>query len=316
MLFTAHAAEIGSDFMKNHPHSHPNKSSIRGKTRSRKSAKSAKSAKHRKAEEQRILRRRENILLIILVAGMTLGGLYLFLVRPYHTHICNGVRWYQVCMPTDYAVHGLDISHYQGRIHWESIIDTHEGPFPLQFVFMKATEGETSGDSLFADNFASARRHGLIRGAYHYFHPTRDPRTQADFYVKTVALEDGDLPPVLDVEVTGDKDPRELRRLIKIWLDRVEAHYGTKPILYASYKFKMRYLNDPIFDSYPYWIAHYYVDSVEYPGKWHFWQHSDKGRVEGIPSAVDLDIFNGSLEELLDMTLEYPHRGIGSDPLP
>ena len=90
---------------------------------------------------------------------------------------------------------------------------------------------------------------------------------------------------------------------VKTWLDRVEAHYGVKPILYTSYKFKKRYLNDSIFDSYPYWIAHYYVDSVKYEGKWHFWQHTDVGNVPGIEEEVDLNVFNGTLEELLGMTL-------------
>ena len=61
--------------------------------------------------------------------------------------------------------------------------------------------------------------------------------------------------PVLDVEVTGRKEKKELQRGIKRWLDRVESHYGVKPILYTSYKFKTRYLDDSIFNTYPYWIA-------------------------------------------------------------
>ena len=69
-----------------------------------------------------------------------------------------------------------------------------------------------------------------------------------------------DLPPVLDVEMTGRKNKTELQQGIKRWLDRVEAYYGVKPILYTSYKFKTRYLDDSIFNAYPYWIAHYYVD--------------------------------------------------------
>lgn len=58
----------------------------------------------------------------------------------------------------------------------------------------------------------------------------------------------------------------KLRRDLKIWLRRIENYYKVKPILYTSYKFKTRYLNDSVFNSYPYWIAHYYVDSVEYQG--------------------------------------------------
>ena len=93
-------------------------------------------------------------------------------------------------------------------------------------------------------------------------------------------------------------------KAIKLWLDIVEAHYGVKPILYTSYKFKTNYLNDSIFNSYPYWIAHYYVDSVEYKGKWKFWQHTDVGTVPGEEESVDLNIFNGTIDELKAMTIK------------
>ena len=46
------------------------------------------------------------------------------------------------------------------------------------------------------------------------------------------------------------------------------------------------------------------MDSVKYEGKWHFWQHSDVGTVPGIDEDVDLNVFNGSLEELKRMTIK------------
>jgi len=107
-----------------------------------------------------------------------------------------------------------------------------------------------------------------------------------------------------DVEVTGRKEKKELQQGIKRWLDRIESHYGVKPILYTSYKFKTRYLDDSIFNAYPYWIAHYYVDSVKYQGKWDFWQHTDVGNVPGIKEDVDLNVFNGTLEELKKLTIK------------
>ena len=115
-------------------------------------------------------------------------------------------------------------------------------------------------------------------------------------------LESGDLPPVLDIEVRGE-DEKKLRRDLKVWLDKIEDYYRVKPILYTSYKFKTRYLNDSVFNSYPYWIAHYYADSVEYKGQWRFWQHTDVGRLPGIREDVDLNVFNGTLDELKRMTI-------------
>ena len=246
-----------------------------------------------------------NVLIIIIVFGFS-TTFYYFFIRPYayRWKPCYGMKEYGICMPCCYDVHGIDISHYQGEIDWPQLLQSRLTDFPIEFIFMKATEGGDLADDAFVQNFTEAGNHGFIRGAYHFFSPKTDPLKQADFFIRTVKLAPGDLPPVLDVEVTGKKTTKELQQSIKRWLDRVEAHYGVKPILYTSYKFKTRYLNDSIFDTYPYWIAHYYVDSVKYEGKWHFWQHTDVGSVPGIGEDVDLNVFNGSLDELKKMTLQ------------
>ena len=84
-------------------------------------------------------------------------------------------------------------------------------------------------------------------------------------------------------------------------MDYVEKHYGATPILYTSYRFRKDYLNTPEFDRYPFWIAHYYVDKLSYTGEWKFWQHSDRGHVDGIKGEVDVNVFNGTYEDLLGL---------------
>ena len=227
-------------------------------------------------------------ILAVLIVGCFSVAFYYFFIRPYayRWKPCHGLKEYGVCIPDGYDVHGIDVSHYQGKIDWQKLRQNKETVTPLHFVFMKATEGGDHGDTTFSANFANARNHGFIRGAYHFYIPSTDALKQADFFIRTVKLDTGDLPPVLDVEVTGRKNKTELQQGIKRWLDRVEAYYGVKPILYTSYKFKTRYLDDSIFNAYPYWIAHYYVDSVKYQGKWDFLQHTDVGNVPGIEEEV------------------------------
>ena len=224
---------------------------------------------------------------------------YYFFIRPYSYRWkpCYGMKAYGVCMPYGYQVHGIDISHYQGEIDWNMLKQTRSARFPVRFIFMKSTEGGDYSDKTFQANFDSARAHGFIRGAYHFYNPKTDPVKQADFFIHTVKLEKGDLPPVLDIEKKG-KDTKKLQNDLKVWLRKVEAHYGVKPIIYASYKFKTKYLTDSVFNAYPYWIAHYYVDSVRYEGDWKFWQHTDVGTLPGISEQVDLNIYNGSMNSL------------------
>ena len=238
-------------------------------------------------------------LLYVLVIVVFVSGFYFFFIRPYayRWKPCYGLKGYGICMPAGYRVHGIDVSHYQGDINWKMLEQTRQGKFPIQFIFMKATEGGDYADDRFAANFDSARVHGFVRGAYHFYNPKTDANKQADFFIQSVKLEAGDLPPVLDIEKKG-KDMKKLQADLKVWLRKVENHYGVKPIIYASYKFKTRYLNDSVFNTYPYWIAHYYVDSVRYEGDWKFWQHTDVGTLPGIDEEVDLNVFNGGKNEL------------------
>ena len=205
-------------------------------------------------------------LLGILVVVVFVTGFYWFFIRPYayRWKPCYGLKGYGICMPSGYQVHGIDISHYQGDINWNMLKQTRQGQFPISFIFMKATEGGDYSDDKFVANFDSARAHGFVRGAYHFYNPKTDANKQADFFIRSVKLEPGDLPPVLDIEKKG-KDIKKLQADLKVWLRKVESHYGVKPIIYASYKFKTRYLNDSVwipfvtmgigsFGSIPMWV--------------------------------------------------------------
>lgn len=228
---------------------------------------------------------------------------YYFFVGPF------GFRWRalygDVSYPEGYEIHGIDVSHYQGYIDWADLRSNGMiDKYPIRFVMIKATEGSRHVDERFAYNFAEAREHGFICGAYHFWSIYSPGKEQAEHFISTVELRQGDLPPVLDVEHKAkDQSVEDFQKSVKQWLDIVEEHYGVKPIIYTYYKFKTSLLDDPMFDQYPYWIAHYYVDSVNYKGDWKFWQHTDCGKLPGIDGYVDFDIYNGSYYDLQRLTI-------------
>lgn len=245
-------------------------------------------------------------LLLIAVAALVGYLAYIYGVRPYTSHwrALYGEEVY----PEGYSIRGIDISHHQGRIDWDQLSRAEIGGEPVSFVFIKATEGLGHMDDCFNDNFYQAREYGLLRGAYHYFKPQQPAAAQADWYLRQAHLEEGDLPPVLDIEETGGLSKEALREAALIWLHRVEEAYGRPPIIYTGYKFKMDYLSTEPFDRYPYWIAHYYVKALAYKGKWKFWQHTDCGRLPGIGEKVDFNIYNGSMYDLRKLCLEHSRR--------
>ena len=198
-----------------------------------------------------------------------------------------------ISIPENYLIHGIDVSKYQQNISWESVKEMKVKNVQLGFVFIKATEGIVNTDPQFKRNWKKSKQAGMIRGAYHFFLATKDGREQAENFISMVDLEEGDLPPVVDIEQTYGVNPAILKKELKEWLEVIEYYYKAKPIIYTSVAFYSRYLGKE-FNSYPLWAAHYYqYDTPRIDRNWDFWQHSEEGRVNGILSKVDFNVFNG-----------------------
>ena len=196
-------------------------------------------------------------------------------------------------VPANYSIHGIDVSRYQQRISWTAVSQMEAGNIKVGFAFIKATEGNGRVDPFFKRNWAKSKEAGIVRGAYHFFIASRDGKTQAKNFISNVQLESGDLPPVLDVEQTYGKPAGQIRAEVQKWLDTLEEYYGVKPIIYTNADFYKNYLQG-YFEAYPLWVAHYLQPHQPRVSRdWSFWQHSEAGRVNGISSKVDFNVFNG-----------------------
>ena len=202
---------------------------------------------------------------------------------------------------TDEQLIGIDVSHHQRRINWDTVVQRNN----LNFAFVKATEGGDFTDSLFCHNWEALGRLGMPRGAYHFFRSRTNGYTQARHFLNTVDFQHGDLPPVLDVELTDGVQPHIMLEQMRQWLLTVERELHQKPIIYTNQHFYDKYLAG-LFDHYPLWIARYsWEPPVLSTGRrWDFWQFSNEGHVEGIPGAVDLNMFPGNLEQFGKQTLQ------------
>lgn len=221
---------------------------------------------------------------------------------------------------TSERIYGIDISRYQhekGRkkfaINWGNLRIKHLGTlskkrvegemdYPVSFVYIKATEGQSLVNQYYDADYSQARKHGIPVGSYHFFSTHIPADVQADLFLSNAHIQDGDFPPVLDVEPSDAKIERmggaeAMWASIRAWLNIVERRTGRLPVLYINQRFVNKYLPyaPDVEEKYPVWIARYgeYKPDV----KLVYWQLSPDGRVNGIQGKVDINVFNGYREE-------------------
>ncbi len=132
-------------------------------------------------------------------------------------------RQYGNLPPLAKVMRGVDVSHYQKQIEWDSVAVKE----PIDFAFVKATEGHDYVDSLFCRNWDALRRHGIRRGAYHFFRAFGCGEEQARNFLQNVEYQAGDLAPVLDIERTDGIAPEIMIEEAQIWLHAVEKNWGS-----------------------------------------------------------------------------------------
>ena len=215
----------------------------------------------------------------------------------------SDVRNFQVLENHQGKSIGLDVSEYQGEIDWD-LVQKFEENYPLDFVFIRATAGKDRQDAQFENNWNQAKNNKMIRGAYHYYRPNENSLEQAQLFIETVQLQKGDLPPVLDIEkLPKEQSLKNLKIGLRRWLKAVEAHYKVKPIIYTGERYYDDFLKEE-FSDYLFWIANYNFYREKIGADWLFWQFTEKASVSGIKGNVDINIFNGDVEQLRFITVE------------
>jgi lysozyme len=203
-----------------------------------------------------------------------------------------------VC-PEGAIVHGIDVSSYQGAVAWPEVRAAG-----IAFAFARVSDGTTAPDARFAENWRGMKSAGVVRGAYQFFRASEDPVAQASLVVSMLedagGLEAGDLPVVMDIETADGASSATVRANMASWLDAVERATGAAPIVYTNAATSAVIGN--AFGGAALWVANWDAACPSVPvgwSTWTFWQYSSTGSVAGVPTAVDLDEFDGTPGDLV-----------------
>lgn len=194
------------------------------------------------------------------------------------------------CEDTCKHVHGIDLSHYQGNVFWETVGENSK----MAYVYLKATEGGNNVDNKYKQNIDLAHQYGLKVGSYHFYRPRIPQKVQLDNFMAQCRPEDQDLLPMIDVETRSGMGVEEFCDSLFKFLRLVEKAYRQKPLVYTGANFYNSTLSGKL-DSYKLMIAQYTTRTPELnDGRdCEMWQYTGKGRLNGVNGYIDKSRFLG-----------------------
>ncbi|CAN5894141.1 hypothetical protein BH11BAC4_BH11BAC4_19400 [soil metagenome] len=203
--------------------------------------------------------------------------------------------------PAILRARGIDLSKYHGNL--SDYLTRHKDS--LSFVITRASYG-ISTDVDFSSTLKTAKKLGLIVGAYHVYYSDGHPLEQASHFLDvTSTWEKTNLPLIADIEIGGidrSKDIVTIQNNMLLFLEQIKQRTGRAPIIYTNKNIGDRYLSDQRFASFPLWIACYITKPVpEIPiawkeSGWTFWQKNFSFIVSSPTDTYD--IFNGDISQL------------------
>lgn len=184
--------------------------------------------------------------------------------------------------------------------HWTNVTDWNALAKAIDFIYLKATEGNKSVDPKALDFHFAAVHAGLKVGFYHFFRPTsvEDAIAEGDFFVSQIGHLHVDLPYVLDVETNDAKlSKADLSKCCVAFLQRVTAKTG-KPAMVYTYDSFIGAQLDSTLGHYPLWLADYGDHKLSSNPVWHTFvglQYTESGHVAGIAGNADLDLLDDNM---------------------
>ena len=197
---------------------------------------------------------------------------------------------------------GIDVS--SAVSNWNTLRNSDNE----QFCYVQSSYGGSVGqsNSYWANDVSSAKAANFPIGVYHFAYPASSTAVaEADYFYSVAgsAMKPGNLPPMLDIEETGNDGSSNPSAWVNAFCNELKAKSGVTPIVYTYSSFASSYFTSSV-TQWPLWIANY--DGNSSPenvssGPWSSsaWTiHQYAGTTSLSGDSVDLNAFKGTLSQL------------------
>lgn len=192
---------------------------------------------------------------------------------------------------------GIDVSKYQGEIDWEAVKNDGVDYAIIRAGIRGYSEGGILEDEFFRQNMEGAIANDIPVGVYFFTQALNGEEALEEANFVIGLLQDYSLtyPVYLDVEDVKKENCRtnnltveERTNNAKVFLEAISAA-GYKPAIYGNMKTFLLMLDLSALEQYDKWFAGYTLP-IYYPYEYKMLQYSEKGRVDGVPGQVDVNI--------------------------
>ena len=195
---------------------------------------------------------------------------------------------------------GIDVSSYNGEIDWQQVKASG-----VEYAYIRlgyrgySQRGTLVTDKNFTKNIEGALAAGIDVGIYFVTQAitTQEALEEAEFVIDKIKNYNVTYPVAIDTEQASpeerskDLTQDERTAIIKTFYDRIEQAGYKGQIYSGKYWFRDK-LDMSQLQGYDIWVAEYTYNpegTTSFQHPYSIWQYSDKGRVLGISSDVDMN---------------------------
>ena len=191
----------------------------------------------------------------------------------------------------------VDVSTFQQTIDWSQV--KQDG---IVGAMIRAGYGFGTVDNQYRANVTGCENNGIPYGMYHYSYATNieDAKKEAEFFINNAKGTSPSYPLAIDVEEASQAamGKEALTAMILAFCDMVKSA-GYQPMLYTNLNWATNYIDMSQIDNagIRVWIAQYNT-TLDYKGNYFLWQYTNRGKVAGIPTNVNLNYLGGDSGEI------------------